>query len=137
MILPFSIGIGRVGCLLVGCCRGIPWDGPLAIAYSDNVWRHPAQAYEIVFHISMGLLLRALWRRQILFGRHFALYLAAYGVFRYFTEFLRETPKAFAGLSAYQWLALAMIAAGAIALASRTIRQPPSWEQWRTAARQT
>src|SRR4030095_6382314 len=47
MILPFSIGIGRVGCLIVGCCRGIPWDGPFAIAYSDNVWRHPAQAYEI------------------------------------------------------------------------------------------
>lgn len=134
-ILPLSIGIGRVGCLIVGCCRGIPWDGPVAITYSDNVSRHPAQAYEIVFHISMGLILWALWRRQILFGRHFALYLASYGVFRYFTEFLRETPKAFAGLSAYQWLALAMIVAGAAALVMRTFHQPPSWESWRAAAK--
>jgi phosphatidylglycerol:prolipoprotein diacylglycerol transferase len=137
IILPFSIGIGRVGCLIAGCCRGTAWDGPVAIAYSDGVLRHPAQAYEIVFHISMGLVLRALWRRQILFGRLFALYLAAYGVFRYFTEFLRETPKAFAGLSAYQWLALAMIAAGAIAIAARTMHQPRSWDQWRAAARQS
>jgi prolipoprotein diacylglyceryltransferase len=137
IILPFSVGIGRVGCLIAGCCRGAPWDGPVAIAYSDGVLRHPAQAYEIVFHISMGLLLRALWRRQILFGRLFALYLATYGVFRYFTEFLRDTPKAFAGLSAYQWLALAMIAAGAIAIAVRTLHQPQTWQQWRAAAKPT
>jgi len=135
MILPFSIGIGRIGCLIAGCCRGVPWDGPIAITYSDHIARHPAQAYEIAFHVSMGLVLRALWQRQVLFGRHFALYLAAYGVFRYFTEFLRETPKAFAGLSAYQWMALAMVLAGSVTIALRTLHQPPSWDRWREAAR--
>ena len=31
----------------------------------------------------------ALWRRQLLFGRLFALYLASYGVFRFFTDSAR------------------------------------------------
>lgn len=135
MILPFSIGVGRVGCLLAGCCRGLPYDGPFAITYSDGISRHPAPFYELVFHISMGFALRALWRRQILFGRLFAFYLVVYGVFRFFTEFLRETPKAFAGLSAYQWLAIAMVIAGGIAVVMRSLHQPPSWERWRAAAR--
>jgi len=26
VILPFSIGVGRIGCLIVGCCRGVPWN---------------------------------------------------------------------------------------------------------------
>jgi prolipoprotein diacylglyceryltransferase len=37
----------------------------------------------------------------------FAFYLVSYGVFRFFTEYLRETPKAYGGLSAYQIMSLA------------------------------
>lgn len=137
IILPFSIGLGRIGCLIVGCCRGLPFDGPWAITYSDGIPRHPAPIYELVFHWTMCLVLIGLWRRQILFGRLFALYLMSYGVFRFFTEFLRETFKAYGGLSAYQLLSLAMIAAGAVALIARTWREPPSWERWKLAARQS
>jgi len=134
IILPFSIGLGRIGCLIVGCCRGEPWDGPWAIAYDDGIPRHPAPVYEMLFHWAMGFLLIALWRRQILFGRLFALYLLSYGVFRFLTEFLRETPKAFGGLSAYQIMSLLMIVAGGIAIVARTLRQPASWERWKTPA---
>ncbi len=74
---------------------GVPFDGPWAIAYADGIPRHPAPVYEMLFHWAMGFVLIALWRRQILFGRLFALYLLSYGVFRFLTEFLRETPKAF------------------------------------------
>jgi phosphatidylglycerol:prolipoprotein diacylglycerol transferase len=135
IILPFSLGLGRIGCLMVGCCRGLPYDGPLAITYSDGIPRHPAQVYEMVFHWAMGFLLIALWRRQILFGRLFALYLASYGVFRFFSEYLRETPKAYGGLSAYQILSVAMIVAGGVALVARSLHQPPTWEKWKWAAR--
>jgi hypothetical protein len=96
----------------VGCCRGLPYDGPWAITYADGIPRHPAPLYEMVFHWAMGFLLIALWRRQLLFGRLFAFYLVSYGVFRFFTEYLRETPKAYGGLSAYQIMSLAMIVAG-------------------------
>lgn len=135
MILPFSIGIGRIGCLLAGCCRGLPYDGPLAITYDDGIPRHPAPLYEMLFHFMIGFLLIRLWRRQILFGRLFALYLASYGAFRFVSEFWRETAKPFGGLSAYQWIALAMIVAGSVAILMRTVREPESWARWRVAAR--
>jgi prolipoprotein diacylglyceryltransferase len=137
LVLPFSIGIGRIGCLLVGCCRGVPFDGPWAITYGDGIPRHPMPVYEMLFHWVMGFALIALWRRQVLFGRLFALYLASYGVFRFFTEFLRETPKAFGELSAYQVMSIMMIVAGGVAIALRTLNQPASWERWKPAARGT
>ena len=131
--LPFSIAIGRVGCLVAGCCRGAPHDGPLAIAYDDGVLRHPAQLYEALFQLLAGWALLAMWRRKILFGRLFALYLAAYGVFRFATEFIRDTAKPYGGLSAYQWMALAMVLAGATAIYLRTRRPPASWARWNVA----
>lgn len=137
VVLPFSIGIGRIGCLLAGCCRGLPWDGPLAVAYDDHVLRHPAQLYETLFQFAAGWILLRLWRRQALFGRLFALYLCAYGVFRFFSEFLRDTAKPFDGLSAYQWMSLAMVAAGSAALYLRGRRQPASWDRWKLPKEQT
>jgi prolipoprotein diacylglyceryltransferase len=115
----------------------VPFDGPWAISYSDGIPRHPVPVYEMLFHFFMGFVLIALWRRQVLFGRLFALYLASYGVFRFFSEFLRETPKAYGDFSAYQIMALMMIMAGGVAVAARTLRQPASWERWRVAARET
>src|SRR5688572_30283950 len=112
IILPFSFGLGRIGCLIVGCCRGIPFDGPWAITYADGIPRHPAAVYEILFHWTMGFVLIGLWRRQVLFGRLFAFYLVSYGVFRFMSEFIRETPRAFGDLSGYQILSLLMIVAG-------------------------
>jgi len=131
VILPFSIGIGRVGCLIAGCCRGVPWDGPWAISYGDGIPRHPAPLYEMLFNIAMGFVLLALCRRQILFGRLFALYLLSYGVFRFLIEFIRDTAKPYDGLSAYQLMCIVMIVAGAWALIARSRRQPESWAKWR------
>lgn len=136
IILPFSMGVGRIGCLIVGCCRGAPFNGPWAITYADGIPRHPAPLYEMIFDWAMGFALLALWRRHMLFGRLFALFLACYGAFRFCIEFLRETPKAYAGLSAYQLMSLAMIVAGLAAVILRSGRQPASWERWRLAARQ-
>jgi phosphatidylglycerol---prolipoprotein diacylglyceryl transferase len=133
IVLPFSIGIGRIGCLIAGCCRGLPHDGPLSIAYGDGILRYPSQLYETVFHFAAGYALLQLWKRQIFFGRLFALYLVAYGVFRFFSEFLRETAKPYAGLSAYQLMCIAMVVAGGIALLARSIHQPQSWERWKNA----
>jgi prolipoprotein diacylglyceryltransferase len=56
-------------------------------------------------------------------------------VFRFLTEFLRETPKAYGELSAYQLMSLAMIVAGAVAIIARTLHQPASWEKWKIAGR--
>lgn len=128
MLLPFSMGIGRVGCLLSGCCLGLPWDGPLAITYADHIPRHPAALYEMLFDFAMGFLFMALYRRGLLRGRLFALFLVSYGAFRFVSEFWRETAKVFDGWSAYQWFCIALVLAGAVAFLARrtpTMAQVP------------
>jgi phosphatidylglycerol---prolipoprotein diacylglyceryl transferase len=119
LILPFSIGTGRLGCWLAGCCAGIESHGPLALAGVDGVPRIPAPLIEMAFHFAAGVVLIVLFRKQRLHGRLFALYLAAYGAFRIVSEYWRITPKDFGGWSAYQWFALAMMVAGGIALYAR------------------
>jgi phosphatidylglycerol---prolipoprotein diacylglyceryl transferase len=123
-LLPFTLALGRVGCTRAGCCRGIPWDGPWAIRYSDGIARHPAQIYELLFQLAIGGLFVLLMRRGKLHGRLFALYLVVYGVFRFGIEYLRETPKWIGVLSGYQVLSLAMILLGAAFLLARTVRTP-------------
>src|SRR5437868_7751782 len=88
-LLPFTIGIGRIGCFLAGCCRGLPYDGWCALRAADGVSRYPTQVIEIVFQFMVGLLFIFLLKRQILFGRLFSVYLILYGVFRFVTEFIR------------------------------------------------
>lgn len=115
-VLPFSVAIGRVGCLFAGCCRGTAWDGPWAIADAEGVLRHPAPLYELLFSLAAGAVLVLLLRRGVLAGRLFAVYLMAYGVFRFFVELVRDTPDAAWGLSGYQLLALAMLPMGLFGL---------------------
>jgi phosphatidylglycerol:prolipoprotein diacylglycerol transferase len=127
-VLPFSVAIGRIGCLLAGCCAGKPFDGPWAVRDAEGVLRHPAPIYEMLFQVTVGLVFVACLRRGALRGRLFALYLISYGVFRFFSEFLRDTPLFAWGLSGYQWLALMMLPLGTFgllrALPGDSIAQP-------------
>lgn len=114
MILPFSVAIGRVGCLLSGCCRGAETSVPWAVTHADGVTRHPAPAYEILFQLAIGALFVGMVRGGRMKGRIFALYLVLYGTFRFFTEMIRDTPRLFGGVvSGYQVLALALVLVGA------------------------
>jgi prolipoprotein diacylglyceryltransferase len=128
-LLPFPIAIGRIGCWLQGCCRGVPCDYAWAVTYSDGVARHPAPVYEMIFHVSAGLVAVWLVRTKRLRGCVFSLYLIAYGVFRFFSEFIRETPKTFAALSSYQWLSLVMIGLGTGFLLKRSLFPPEIWSE--------
>lgn len=130
-LLPFTIGIGRIGCLITGCCGGLASDGWCALRGQDGLLRYPTQAFEVAFQFSIGLLFVYCMKRRILFGRLFSLYLIAYGIFRFLTEFIRDTPKFFGPLSGYQLLSLAMVILGAVFLIKRTVAQPASWEQFR------
>lgn len=125
IILPFSIATGRLGCWMAGCCLGVESTGPWAMTGVDGVSRIPAPLIEFAFHVFAGVALIALWRRGALRGRLFALYLVAYGLFRFVSETWRVTDKAFYGYSAYQWMALMMVIAGAIALYLRRDRAMP------------
>ncbi|CAN5850951.1 prolipoprotein diacylglyceryl transferase [soil metagenome] len=128
-VLPFSIALGRVGCLMEGCCAGVPYEGICAYHGLDGTLRFPSQALEIAFQLTIGLSFLFMAKRKILHGHLFALYLGFYGLFRFSTEFMRDTPKAFAGWSGYQWLSLIMIALGTGFFLKRYLARPTSWDE--------
>jgi phosphatidylglycerol---prolipoprotein diacylglyceryl transferase len=115
-VLPFSIAIGRVGCLLSGCCQGIAWEGPWAVRDADGVLRHPTALYDLLFHVALGGLFVFFLRT----GRHrhrlFAFHLIGYGVFRFLIEWIRVSPIYALHLTGYQIVSLLLIACGAWSL---------------------
>ncbi|MCB9593001.1 MAG: prolipoprotein diacylglyceryl transferase [Sandaracinaceae bacterium] len=118
-VLPFSVAIGRVGCVLAGCCRGTPFDGAWAVVDADGVARHPAPVYEMLFSLAVGVVFVVLLRKGLLRGRLFAVYLMTYGAFRFLVEIVRDTPDVAWGLSGYQLLALSMLPLGLFGLLRR------------------
>ncbi len=125
ILLPFSIAIGRIGCWFSGCCLGLPIDSRAVANSTTSPLLHPIAIYEMVFHVITGATLVFLFRQRRFRGQLFAIFMVAYGTFRYTSETLRATEKAFYGLSAYQWFAAALILAGMISYsARRTTTQP-------------
>lgn len=128
-ILPFSIAIGRIGCALSGCCAGIPYNGFCAITDLRGSTRFPAQLFEALFQVLTGALFLFMCKRRICFGRLFSLYLMLYGLFRFSSEQIRETPKDFGGFSAYQLLSIVMFFLGLAFFLRRTLKRPMAWDQ--------
>jgi phosphatidylglycerol:prolipoprotein diacylglycerol transferase len=116
--LALAMAVGRWGCFFNGCCYGtptdLPWGVPFAVPDGDGVrWVkcHPTQIYESLFHFTAALALLWLARRDLFPRQRLKLYLIAYGVYRFLTEFIRPEPRDYAGLTFYQWAAL-LLAAG-------------------------
>ena len=149
LIAPVGIVLGRVGCLLHGCCLGkVCAPAWWTMADAHGVARWPAVPVEIGFNLlalAFFLTLRgggepaksakrhekknfpfrvfSRFSRACLAarlrGQHFHLYLIAYGAFRFAHEFLRATPRLGADFSGYQIAALACVALGAWRFAVR------------------
>ena len=85
--------------------------------------RWPAAQTELIFNaVALGAVL-ILRRWKLWPGQHFHLYLVAYGVFRFFHEFLRATPLILGSFSGYQVAALGVAMLGLAAFESRRRRR--------------
>jgi len=114
IIVPVGVMIGRIGCMINGCCLGKAcrpdW---FTINDTHGVPRWPASQMEFVFNgIMLGVILLLRWGR-VAPGQLFHIYLMAYGIFRFFHEFLRDTPQIIGPLSGYQIAAAGIFALGA------------------------
>jgi phosphatidylglycerol:prolipoprotein diacylglycerol transferase len=132
LVAPVGIILGRVGCLLHGCCLGRECAAPhwwtLRDAHGTERW--PAVPVEIAFNVAMlgvfialrvpgfGFRVPTSGRTRnskpgpLLPGQHFHLYLIAYGLFRFAHEYLRATPRLAADFTGYQAAALGCVALG-------------------------
>ncbi len=101
-----AIAVGRLACFCAPCCYGTETELPWGLDFGDGVRRHPTQLYEFIFHISASLVLGLLLSKRLFRGQLIKLYIIAYLVFRFLTEFIRPEPPWWGKLSVYQWCAL-------------------------------
>ena len=93
--------VGRLGCLMAGCCYGKPTDVAWAITFTDpaanfnvgtplNVPLHPTQLYEAGAGLIIFVVLMLLEKRPGSFpGRTFWSFAFLYSLLRFFIEFYR------------------------------------------------
>jgi phosphatidylglycerol:prolipoprotein diacylglycerol transferase len=112
--------VGRLGCLLAGCCFGRPTDVAWAVTFTDpvanlnvgtplNVPLHPTQLYESAAGLFILLFLLGVERRGRAFqGRTFWLFVLVYSVLRFVIEFYRGDDRGMPldGLSTSQLISL-------------------------------
>ena len=107
--------VGRLGCLMAGCCYGRATDVPWGITFTDpaaasnvgtplNIPLHPTQLYEAGAELLILLFLLVTERRGRPFaGRTFWSYLLLYAISRFVIEFFRGDERgSLAGLSTSQ-----------------------------------
>jgi len=158
LVLPLATAIGRIGCLLGGCCFGTPSSLPWAICYgpgSDalnahitcglvqpgaafSLSVHPLQVYDIILMLVLALLLWKVRRFLKRSGSLFLLYIASYGIVRFGEEFIREGGSGAAGLKHVQWgLLLGIVAAMTCLLVRERSRPRPATASVRAGAIRT
>ncbi len=93
----------RLGCFMKGCCHGrTVWIGSNPLVY-------PTQLIECALDLLLlDYLLRAEKDDRFNHGRYF-LFMGAYGIIRFFVEFLRDTPKSVLYMSNGQWFSICCI----------------------------
>lgn len=88
--------VGRIGCLLAGCCYGKACDLPFAIKFTHpeslaplGVYLHPTQIYSIFSNLMLFFILMGLQKKKKFDGMIFLSYLMLYSLFRSIIEFFR------------------------------------------------
>jgi phosphatidylglycerol---prolipoprotein diacylglyceryl transferase len=132
--------VGRLGCLMAGCCFGRPTSVPWAITFRDpaafanvgtplGVPLHPTQLYEAGAEALILVFLLAFERRGRPFpGRTFWSYLLLYGVSRFIIEFYRGDNRGlvFDVLSTSQFVSVMLVPLAIVMLVVLGRRPDPS-----------
>ncbi len=144
---PFTQAVGRLRCIVQGCCHGRPVSEAYrayGICHNNPSSRvclltsytaiplHATALYSIATNLLTGWLLFILWRNHCPCGITIGLYLALTGCGRFVEEAYRGEPQTrfFMKLSEYQWLAISFVL-GAFAVWSISAAMlPPPVMTW-------
>jgi phosphatidylglycerol:prolipoprotein diacylglycerol transferase len=132
--------VGRLGCLLAGCCFGKPTSVPWAITFTDpaaqanvgtplGVPLHPTQLYEAGAEaLILGFLLLFERRGNAFPGRTFWSYMLLYGASRFIVEIYRGDSRGmvFDTLSTSQFVSLLLVPLSIVMLILLSRRVDPT-----------
>ncbi|MDI6736390.1 MAG: prolipoprotein diacylglyceryl transferase [bacterium] len=119
--IPIGQAIGRIGCLLNGCCYGKPTTLPWGVKVpgSDHLGLtplHPTQIYSSVGDLIIFFILSYLWKKRKFEGQILLMYLVLYSILRFIIEMYRgDNPYIFLHLSLSQLLSI-LIGLGAMTI---------------------
>ena len=133
---PWIQGLGRLRCLVQGCCHGHPAETVPGIRYTHPRTRvcrlsefggvpiHATQVYSIVWNFVVGLALLRLLELHASSTMIFGIYLLLSGAGRFVEEAYRGEPQtaSVGRLRLYQWIAILTVVGGA---ALTTVDGPP------------
>jgi phosphatidylglycerol:prolipoprotein diacylglycerol transferase len=114
--------VGRLGCLMAGCCYGTPTSVPWAITFTNplaasnvgtplGIPLHPTQLYDAGAELLILVVLLATERRGRTFeGRTFWLYMLLYAISRFVVEFYRGDERGMLlGVSTSQFVSILVV----------------------------
>ncbi|WAG09317.1 prolipoprotein diacylglyceryl transferase [Aeromonas jandaei] len=120
-LIPFGLGVGRIGNFLNGELWGRITDVPWAIIFPEAgpEPRHPSQLYQFALEgVVLFIILNLFWRKNPPRGAISGMFLLFYGLFRFLVEFLRQPDSQlglyFNEISMGQILSTPMIFIGAL-----------------------
>ena len=120
-LIPFGLGVGRIGNFMNGELWGRVTDVPWAIIFPEAgpEPRHPSQLYQFALEgVVLFIILNLFWRKHPPRGAISGLFLLFYGLFRFLVEFVRQPDSQlglyFNEISMGQILSTPMIVAGGL-----------------------
>lgn len=149
---PWIQSVGRLRCLVQGCCHGREASANVGISYThprSRVCRltslghipvHPTPLYSILCNVVIAIIVLRLWQLHAALSLIVGVYLIVTGLGRFVEESYRGEPQTAvkAGLRLYQWLAIASVLAGVlVTMVGSTPNAPAyqlSWESIVAAA---
>lgn len=120
-LIPFGLGVGRIGNFMNGELWGRITDVPWAIIFPEAgpEPRHPSQLYQFALEgVVLFIILNLFWRKNPPRGAISGMFLLCYGLFRFLVEFVRQPDSQlglyFQEISMGQILSTPMIIIGAL-----------------------
>ncbi|MGN4867472.1 prolipoprotein diacylglyceryl transferase [Aeromonas caviae] len=120
-LIPFGLGVGRIGNFVNGELWGRVTDVPWAIIFPEAgpEPRHPSQLYQFALEgVVLFIILNLFWRKHPPRGAISGMFLLFYGLFRFLVEFVRQPDSQlglyFNEISMGQILSTPMIVAGGL-----------------------
>lgn len=109
--IPVGLAMGRLGNFinaeLWGRITNVPWG--MVFPGAGGLPRHPSQLYAIALEgILLGLILMIYARKPRKRGNVMGMFLAGYGIIRFFEEFFRQPDPQY-GYLAFEWLTMGQV----------------------------